>query len=85
MCGNNRTGGLSMNKGEFGVFLSKKRKEVKKTVRGFAKEIGISPSFLCDLESGARSFPSNSKFPDLLNRIISVTLQPDLQTKKIII
>ena len=56
----------------FGKFLSSKRIEKKITVRGFASMIGISPSFLCDLESGNRAFPAKSKkFPDLMNNIIS--------------
>lgn len=56
----------------FGDFLSTKRVERKITVRGFALLIGISPSFLCDLESGNRAFPAKSrKYPDLFERISS--------------
>jgi len=56
----------------FGDYLAEKRKDRKMTIRFFAKEIGISPSFLCDLESNNRAFPSNSKVcPNLLNNIIN--------------
>ena len=55
----------------FGEYLSKKRKELRITVREFAKIIGISPSFLSDLENGNRAFPANSrKYPNLLENII---------------
>lgn len=57
---------------KFGSFLQQKRKEKHLTVRSFADSVGISPSFLCDLESGARSFPSKSKKPDLEARMIDV-------------
>ena len=56
---------------EFKEFLMLKRKEKGLTIRGFASLLGISPAFLCDLESGNRAFPANSKkYPDLLKRII---------------
>lgn|SRR5574344_1899842 len=68
----------------FGEFLSMKRNEKKITVRGFASLVGISPSFLCDLESGNRAFPSKSrKYPDLLEKIISV-LSLDVEEAKIL-
>ena len=54
----------------FGQFLTSKRTERRITIRKFADSIGISPSFLCDLESGNRAFPANSrKYPNLLNDI----------------
>lgn len=56
---------------KFKDYLSLKRLERKLTIRKFASIIGISPAFLCDLESGSRSFPANSKkYPDLLEKII---------------
>lgn len=56
----------------FGEFLLLKRTDQRITIRQFASNIGISPSFLCDLESGNRAFPANSrKYPDLLEKIIS--------------
>lgn len=55
----------------FKEFLTLKRKEKGFTLRGFAKEIGISPAFLSDLENGNREFPANSKKnPELLKTII---------------
>ena len=55
---------------KLGEFLSSKRKEKGMTVREFAKKIEISPSFLCDLESGYRSFPSENKIEGLFQRIV---------------
>lgn len=55
---------------EFGTYLATCRAKKKIPIRKFALQIGISPSFLCDLESGARSFPAKSKFPNLLNKIV---------------
>ena len=56
---------------KFKDYLSLKRQERQLTIRRFASIIGISPAFLCDLESGSRSFPANSKkYPDLLEKII---------------
>jgi len=56
---------------EFKDFLTLKRKEKGLSIRSFAKMIGISPAFLCDLESGNRAFPANSKkYPNLLNALI---------------
>lgn len=56
---------------KFNEFLMLKRKERGLTIRGLARLINISPAFLCDLESGSRAFPANSKkFPNLLKTII---------------
>lgn len=56
----------------FGEFLSMKRIEAKITIRSFANAVGISPSFLCDLENGSRAFPAKSKkTPDLLERMVA--------------
>ncbi|MCQ3035128.1 MAG: helix-turn-helix domain-containing protein [Bacilli bacterium] len=49
-----------------------KRIEAKITIRSFANAVGISPSFLCDLENGSRAFPAKSKkTPDLLERMVA--------------
>lgn len=56
---------------DFSNYLSKKRIESHITIRKFAAMIGISPSFLCDLENGARAFPAKSKSPDLLEKMIT--------------
>ena len=57
---------------DFSNYLSKKRIESHIPIRKFAAMIGISPSFLCDLENGARAFPAKSKSPDLLEKMITV-------------
>ena len=70
---------------KFNDYLSQKRQERKLTIRKLALKIGISSAFLCDLESGSRSFPANSKkYPDLLERII-VELELDEKEKEIMI
>ena len=55
---------------EFNDYLSQKRTEKKIPIRKFAAMVGISPSFLCDLESGSRAFPAKSKLPNLLEKMI---------------
>ena len=55
---------------EFGNYLSQKRTEKRIPIRKFALLIGISPSFLCDLENSTRAFPAKSKFPNLLEKMI---------------
>ena len=70
---------------KFGKYLSLKRSERKLTIRKLASMIGISPAFLCDLESGDRAFPANSKkYPDLLEKMIS-ELNLNEEDKKIFI
>ncbi len=54
---------------KFGEYLEAKRKERAIPLRDFAQRIKISPSFLCDLESGYRAFPSEEKFNGLMERI----------------
>lgn len=57
---------------QFKEFLAEKRSQKKIPVRVFAKQIGISPSFLCDLESGHRSFPSDpTKAKDLFDKMVA--------------
>ncbi len=50
---------------EFGNFIQKKRQSLGLTIRHAASLIGVSPTFLCDLESGDRAFPLNSRKGDL--------------------
>jgi len=67
----------------FGEFLNLKRIEAKITIRKFASDVGISPSFLCDLENGNRAFPAKSKkTPDLLEKMI-ITLKLDENDTKL--
>ena len=51
---------------KFKEYLTEKRNRKKIPVRTFAGLVGISPSFLCDLESGYRCFPSD---PELAAKI----------------
>ena len=51
---------------QFKEYLAEKRSQRKIPVRVFAQLVGISPSFLCDLESGHRSFPSDPKLSEQL-------------------
>ncbi len=68
---------------DFGKFLNQKRAAAKITVRGFAQKVGISPSFLCDLESGNRAFPAKSKKnPDLMDKMIEALGLNEEDTKR---
>jgi transcriptional regulator with XRE-family HTH domain len=69
MCSSSRTRKNTMEN-KFGETLKGYRLSKGFTVRGFSKAVGISPTFLCDLESGARSFPGKSKFPNLCEDMI---------------
>lgn len=51
---------------QFKDYLRAKRREKAIPLRTFAMQIGISPSFLCDLESGHRSFPSDKELASSL-------------------
>lgn len=66
---------------EFNEYLSQKRIEKHIPIRKFAAMIGISPSFLCDLESGTRAFPVKSKFPDLLKKMVVALELNDEETE----
>lgn len=67
----------------FGEFLNEKRVGKRITVRSFAAMVGISPSFLCDLESGTRAFPARSKkSPDLLEKMVSALSLDDAEAKE---
>lgn len=73
------------DKMKFKELLRLKRTERKMTIRKLASLIGISPAFLCDLESGSRSFPANSrKYPNLLENIISA-LELDDHDKELMV
>lgn len=43
----------------FGRFVRQRREELRKTIRGFAEEIGIAPAYLVDIEKGNRYAPKN--------------------------
>lgn len=46
------------NKLPFGEYIRQRREKLKKTLRGFASEVEISPAYLCDIENGNRKAPA---------------------------
>ena len=44
----------------FGRFVRERRERLGKTVRGFAKELDITPAYLSDIEKGNRYAPKAS-------------------------
>lgn len=58
--------------GEFGDYISKKRQELGMTLRGFAKDLGVSPSYISDIEKGNRE-PNEKKLLDSLVRVLNLT------------
>ncbi len=63
----------------FKEYLAGRRKQKGIPTRAFARQVGISPSFLCDLESGHRSFPSDpTKAQELFNKmVVALELTPE--------
>ena len=53
-----------------GGFITKKRMERDKTLRGMAREVGISPVYLCNIEKGRRPLTSE----DTLEKIATVLI-----------
>ena len=47
---------------EFGDFISKRRLELNMTLRGFAKELGVSAPYLSDIEKGNREPNEKTRF-----------------------
>lgn len=45
------------NEHSFGVFIRERRESLGKTVRSFAKDLGITPAYLSDIEKGNRYAP----------------------------
>ena len=70
--------------GEFGDFISDKRKEKGVSLRMMAKDLEISISYLSDLEQGNKMPPnsSNEKYKDLINKIINYLEMNDIERKK---
>ena len=58
--------------GEFGDYISNKRREKGVTLRTMAKDLSISVSYLSDLEQGNKMPPNSSsdKYKDLINKIM---------------
>lgn len=67
--------------GEFGYFISNKRKEKGVSLRLMAKDLEISISYLSDLEQGNKMPPnsSNEKYKDLINKIINYLEMDDIE------
>jgi len=59
--------------GEFGNYISNKRKEKNITLRTMAKDLNISVSYLSDLEQGHKMPPNSSteRYKDLINSIMN--------------
>ena len=50
----------------FGKFLREKRLDKKFVLRKFAKDVGISPSFLSEIENEERSAPSDKVLKEIV-------------------
>jgi transcriptional regulator with XRE-family HTH domain len=59
-----------MTEHSLGSFITRKREERDMTLRGFAREIGISPVYLCNIEKSRRPLTA----VDILERIADVLL-----------
>lgn len=70
--------------GEFGNFISNKRKEKGISLRMMAKDLNISISYLSDLEQGNKMPPnsSNEKYRDLIINIIDYLNMTDADKDK---
>lgn len=70
--------------GEFGNFISNKRKEKGISLRMMAKDLNISISYLSDLEQGNKMPPnsSNKKYRDLIINIIDYLNMNDADKEK---
>lgn len=70
--------------GEFGNFISSKRKEKGISLRMMAKDLNISISYLSDLEQGNKMPPnsSNEKYRDLIINIIDYLNMNDADKEK---
>lgn len=58
----------------FGKFVRERRESLGKTQKGFAKEVGISPAYLSDIENGNRRAPE--KYLISFAKALSIT-DPD--------
>lgn len=48
-----------MNELTFGGFITRKREERDITLRGFARKLGISPVYMCNIEKDRRNDPAD--------------------------
>ncbi|MCL2566405.1 MAG: helix-turn-helix domain-containing protein [Defluviitaleaceae bacterium] len=53
-----------------GSFITQKRTERDKTLRGVAREIGISPVYLCNIEKGRRPMNQEETLEKIANVLI---------------
>ena len=60
------------NMGAFGEFISKKRQDLGMTLRGFAKELGKSPSYVSDIEKGNRE-PNEKALLESLVKVLKLS------------
>lgn len=70
--------------GEFGKYLKEKRIEKNVSVREMARFLGISVSYLSELETGNKLPPNSSreKYGDLIERIIDYLKLNSTESKK---
>lgn len=70
----------------FGEFLIKKREERQITLRGMAEKLGISPTFLSDIEKDRRNPPEMDKLEQISTILVlndeEKSLMLDLAGKK---
>ena len=59
-----------MDEQTLGSFITQKRSERDITLRGFAKKVGISPVYLCNIEKGRRPMTSE----EILDKIAAILL-----------
>ena len=61
----------------FGKYLSSRREELGMSVRAFAKELGMTPAYLCDIEKGNRYAPT--KYLEKMRLLLNLTSSSDVQ------
>lgn len=69
---------MTENKMPFGEYIRQRREELKKTMRGVANEVEISPAYLCDIENGNRKAPE--RFLDKFIQVLEIT-DPEEQNR----
>lgn len=70
--------------GEFGNFISNKRKERGVSLRMMARDLDISISYLSDLEQGNKMPPNSSqeKYKDLIIKIVNYLNMNDMDKER---
>ena len=53
-----------------GSFITQKRLERDKTLRGLAREIGISPVYMCNIEKGRRPLSNEETLENIANVLV---------------